>query len=377
MQKVDLILDGAELRHGVSGVNVYLRLLTEALQRSPQNLTWRVTVPRPFLSKASFIPQENRLIVEGTDVRGYTGSSLVWNQRTASLVRRQFPEAVFHSVFHFWAPRLPARTLVTVHDRIEEDEPLVRPRSRSIRLYHWLARRTVRQARSVIAVSEWTRSRILVHDRLPAARISVLHNWVRPDCLVPPSSGQIARMKAKYLLPDRYIAYVGGYRAHKNVGLLIDAWSRARALRPMPALALAGDLPADTQHGYLCDVRGAIARANADTLLTPGLISDEDLPAFYAGADLFVSPSRNEGFGYPVVEALAAGAPVLVSDASAYPELVPEKHRRFSPDDPAGLASLMSAALDNPDRFRSALPDRFTEGYGKSRYEEIVRRLSR
>ena len=378
MQKLDLILNGAELHHGVSGVNVYLRLLTEALLSPPETLNWRLAVPRPCVQHAQFLPENRLLIVEGRDVGGYDARSLYWNHRLAQHVRKFHPEAVFHSVFHFWTPLPPHKLVVTVHDCIEQIEPSVRPKSFKTRAHRWLCRHTTRHARAVVAISEWTKSQAIDIQKIAPKKISVLYNWVRSACLQPVSLENIEAMRRRHNLPDNYIAYVGGYRAYKNVEFLISAWNLARQSQPMPPLVLAGQIPdSSTNHGFFCDIHGAakLAGASAQEVVLPGLIPDEDLPAFYAGASLFVSPSRQEGFGYPAVEAIACKTPVLVSDASVYPELVPEKHLRFALTDPNILAGRMREAITNPDHFCRPLDPRFTAAYGKIRYEQLIRKV--
>jgi glycosyltransferase involved in cell wall biosynthesis len=373
MSQPELILNGSELRHGIAGVNVYLRLLVEALLERPQTLRWSVAVPEPHVGHASFVPREHLLIVPGKSVRGYTLASIVWNARVAAYARRHFPYAVFHSVHHFWSPLAPRKTLITVHDCIEDVEPSVKMKSKRARLHRWLSWRMARRSKAVIAVSEWTKQEAVRLHHLEAAKVKVVHNWVRPECQKPVTPERIVAVRARYGLPEHYIAFVGGYRAHKNVDFLIAAWALARRAGPLPSLVLAGKLPDLTDGGFYCDVRRCIAEAGVEGILTPGSISDEDLPAFYAGADLFVSPSRHEGFGYPVVEAIACGAPVIVSDRSAYPELVPEPHRRFDLTSPDVLASRIQAALAEPKRFCSSLDERFTLAHGKAAYEAVVR----
>jgi glycosyltransferase involved in cell wall biosynthesis len=230
----------------------------------------------------------------------------------------------------------------------------------------------------VIVISNWTKQQVISRYQVAPKKIDVLYNWVRPSCQLPVPAGATAEMRLRYNLPTRYIAYLGGYRAYKNVEFLIAAWDRARQKQPTPPLVLAGVIPDHSQNGFMCDVTGAIAKTGAgpQEILLPGMIADEDLPAFYAGAALFVSPSRQEGFGYPAVEAMACGAPVLVSDASVYPEIIPEEHLRFGLADPAVLAVRIRAALDHPEKYTRTVDCRFTEAYGKTEYERIVRERS-
>jgi len=378
VRQPDLILNGWELHHGTCGITVYLRLLIQALECPPQSLDWRLALPRPLAHLGGFVPPERLLLVDGKDVQGYLARNLYWNYRLARHVRRNYPDSVFHSIYHFWAPLPPRKLLLTIHDCIEETEPSVRLRNFQHRLHRWLCHRTARRARRVIAISNWTKSQVVAHYGIKPGKIDVLYNWVRPACQKPVSPAEIAAVRERYKLPERYIAYVGGYRAYKNVEFLINAWHLAKTRQPIPSLVLAGQIPRETENGYYCDIQGALNRLGGDALdvVRPGLIADDDLPAFYAGAALFVSPSRLEGFGYPAVEAMASGVPTLVSDASVYPELIEEGHLRFPLENPELLAERILAALTDPHRFLRALDPRFTEAEGKIRYEQIVRSLA-
>ncbi|MFT3783040.1 MAG: glycosyltransferase family 1 protein [Nibricoccus sp.] len=376
MSSVELILNGAELHHGVSGVNVYLRLLVEALRMPPETINWRVAVPRPCVEHASFVPQERLLVVEGRDVRGYDARSLYWNNLIALHVRRHHPQAVFHSVFHFWSIVRPKKFICTIHDCIELLEPSVRSKSLKSRIHRWLCRSMARRADIAIVISEWTKAQAIRYYRLDPRKAVVLYNWVRPECLRSITSEAVSRVRERYGLPERYIAYVGGYRAYKNVEFLIRAWAEANTDRALPPLVLAGAVPRESNNGFFCDVHGAIKAAGlaGHQVVTPGLVSDEDLPAFYRGATLFVSPSRQEGFGYPAVEAAACGTPVLVSDGSVYSEIFPDSRSRFSLTDTQDLSRRLIEAS------RGILPPvpqigRFTAPAGKPNYERIVRQL--
>jgi glycosyltransferase involved in cell wall biosynthesis len=149
--------------------------------------------------------------------------------------------------------------------------------------------------------------------------VDVIYNGVsakfRPD--VPPE--ERLRVAKKYGLRTPYLLFLGGERPHKNAQNVIRAFAEARRSRPeLPhVLVLAGPMPKNTARidaliGAL-DLGSAIAR--------PGLIDDEDLPGLVAGAHVLLYPTLYEGFGLPVVEAMASGTPVLTSSTSALQEI--------------------------------------------------------
>jgi glycosyltransferase involved in cell wall biosynthesis len=100
------------------------------------------------------------------------------------------------------------------------------------------------------------------------------------------------------------------------------------------------------------------------------------MPALYAAATLFVSPSLHEGFGYPPVEAMAVGCPVLVSDRSSYREIVPQAHCRFDPDDLETFSTRLLEAVAQPARFLYPFSPHYDEPAGIARYLAAIRRLT-
>lgn len=376
-QRPDLILNGAELAQGHTGVSVYLRNLIGALNAPDCTLAWALALPEPLRALGGDLPAERLLIVPGRNLRGHLANEIAWQLRTARHVRTYYPEAVFHTAFHFWSPVRPRRMLATAHDCIEFREPSVRQPGRVRRIHRWLCWRTVRQAMRVLAVSNWTQEDLVKQVGVNAERIRVIYNWVDTSRFYRRSEIEIKKVRERYKLPAKYVAYIGGFRSYKNVELLLRAWANLpKDMRP--TLALGGKLPDDHHGGFYCDVRSVIQQLPglADGVSLPGAIADEDLPAFYSGAALFISPSRYEGFGYPPIEASACGAPALVADSSAYRELFPE-HVRFSPDDVPALVTRILNALATPDEHRCGLDDRFTWRAGLAAYTTTVKEMLR
>jgi glycosyltransferase involved in cell wall biosynthesis len=152
----------------------------------------------------------------------------------------------------------------------------------------------------------------------------------------------------------RYILYVGGISPHKNLDTLLAAFAavrddpRAKDVR----LVLVGDYAGDaflTCYEDLC--RQVESLGLGDAVVFPGFVPDSDLAHLYAGCRAFVLPSYLEGFGLPVVEAMACGAPVLVSDRGSLPEVVDSAGHRFDPTQPTAIAEAMLAVLTD-DAYR-------------------------
>jgi glycosyltransferase involved in cell wall biosynthesis len=151
---------------------------------------------------------------------------------------------------------------------------------------------------------------------------------------------QIEAIKAKYHLPDNFVLYLGGYDARKNVSALLHAytWVSATLHHDYP-LVLAGKIPAEDSRLFPHPRRIARQLGIEEFILTPGWIAEEDLPLLYAAATVFVYPSRYEGFGLPVLEAMACGTAVVTTDAASIPELAGPAAFQINPDDTKHLAA--------------------------------------
>ena len=217
--------------------------------------------------------------------------------------------------------------VVTVHDVVPLDHPEWL-NNRFARWYRWMLPRLIKRARHVIAISEFSRQRIMATTGVPETQISVVTNGVS-EAFRPVSDEQKQAMHRRFGL-DRapYLLSVGSLEPRKNLLRLLKAWQQA-----LPRL------PGDYQlviAGALGDPR-VFANAGLpqwpDRVRVLGRVDDEWMPALYAAADWFVYLSLYEGFGLPPLEAMACGTPVLVSDIDVMQEVVGNDAVRVSPLD--------------------------------------------
>lgn len=368
---VDLAFSGRWLPLSGEGLGVYSRSLLEGLQVSGR-LRVRVLVPAHEASACSWLPADWVVPVPGSRVQGkQLVEETVWNWRLAVAARRLFPKAIYHSPYDFWCPFSPRNFVTTVHDAIPEREG----ESAGGLLRRFLRRRALgqaRRARCILTDSESSARDLVAFRSIPEGMIRILYPWVRPAFLQTVSDHRIQEVRARYSLPDRFILYSGGYRPYKNADALVRAWAAVRSRASLPPLVFAGKVPRNT--GLHCRVHEEVERLRLgpEAVHFPGFIATEDLPAVFRAATLFVSPSRCEGFGLPLAEALACGTPVLAADASSYPELVPDPRLRFPPDSTEVLAAKLMEACRNPADFRAPLNPLFTEQRGAERYARLM-----
>jgi glycosyltransferase involved in cell wall biosynthesis len=259
---------------------------------------------------------------------------------------------------YFASPLFPGiPTVVTVHDLI----PLLLPAYRTsalVRGYMCLVVRSARRADLVLTDAEASRRDICHHLRLPPERVRAIPLATTPAYHPVEDPSVLARTRARYDLPERYLLYLGGFDERRNLATLFQGLAAARRREPdLPVLALAGVLPtADTR--LAPDPRRLAAEAGlAEGVLFTGRAAEEDKPALYSGALAFVFPSRYEGFGLPVLEALACGTPVACADATTLPEVGGPGALLLSPDDPGAWAEALVRLAGDAElrgRLRSA-----------------------
>lgn len=237
----------------------------------------------------------------------------------------------------------PGKFVVTIHDLayfIYEGErlkgKLIKPAFRVV------MESAVRRARKVIAITDYTKREVVRRFRVPAKRVAVIHEGVDQKQFTKGRSNEVTKLKRKYDLEDPVILYVGQWRPHKNVPVLLEAFRVFRQSGRKVQLVLGGSPNPDVL---------AVIESHPfkDDIVVRGFIPDSELPVWYQSASVFVFPSLHEGFGLPVLEAQAVGVPVIASSATTLPEVGGKGALYFHPDRPRELAGHLSALLSNKD----------------------------
>lgn len=253
----------------------------------------------------------------------------------------RFPNYLLH-VPNFILPPCANPTVATLHDLSHLHYPRFHPRERIVYLERYLPR-TLEQATRLIAVSEFVRQEIIHLLGVPEHRIATVHNGVDPVFRPYPLSELIPPLSRYSLQHGGYLLGVSTLEPRKNLGRLAEAYGRLPpALRRRYPLVLAG------ARGWMNEEleRWLSPLERNGQLRRVGYVAQEDLPLLYAGARAFAYPSLYEGFGLPVLEAMASGIPVLTSNRSSLPEVGGDATLRVDPDDVdainAGLERLLT-----------------------------------
>ena len=270
---------------------------------------------------------------------------LVWEQLRLPAAGRGAGAAVLHSP-HYTMPlaaRLPVVT--TLHDATFFTDPAVHlPVKR--RFFRAWTRVSLRRARRAVTPSAATRDELVRVAGARRDRVDVAHLGVDGARFHRPTEAEVSRVRATLDLDDTpYVAFLGTLEPRKNVPALVRAWVRACAGRSTPpALVLAGG------RGWDEEIDRVAAEVPAGLrLLRTGYLPLADLAGLLGGAELVAYPSLGEGFGLPVLEAMACGAPVLTTRRLALPEVGGDAVAYCEPD-VAGIESGLRALLDDPVR---------------------------
>jgi glycosyltransferase involved in cell wall biosynthesis len=234
----------------------------------------------------------------------------------------------------------PAPVVVSVHDVSFLEHPEYFPSARALQL-RWTVKRTVRSAARILTGSEFSRDSILRAYRLPEENVVVVPNAAAPGFRPVAREGAAAFVASRYRIPTPYILTVGDLQPRKNHTGLIKAFASLVQAHPRlrHCLLIAGK---DTWYGN--EVYAAAKESGVGGRIHfTGFVADEDLLQIYNAADLFVFPSFYEGFGLPILEAMACGRAVACSSTSAMPEVADGAAILF---DPASTDSMAGAMAD-------------------------------
>ncbi len=279
-----------------------------------------------------------------------TGPFALAQQWRLPLAARRSGVALWHAPYYLRPFTGLPPTVVTIYDLIDPGMPRLplhsRPRVRSI-LWQTVMRLSIRSAAHIITSSDATARDLQQSYRLPPESVSVVP--LAPDERFRPQPVPVvAALKQKYSLPERYVAYLGSNKPHKNLRALVEAWGvvapglHGEAGGAPPCLVIAGREDPRFQSARKRVVELGLGRS---VRFLPD-VADADLPALLSGALVFVFPSLAEGFGLPPLEAMACGTPVIASDRASIPEVVGDAGLLVEPL-PAALAAALRRMIDD------------------------------
>ena len=219
-----------------------------------------------------------------------------------------------------------------------------------VRLYTSLVASAATRAHLVLTDSEASKRDILSHLKLTDTRVRVVYLAPGPQYKPVGDPDRLEAVRRKYDLPEDFVLWLSGFDVRKNARSLLHAYTWVyEALGDYHPLVMAGVTPEEDTRFFPDPRRIAAGLEVSDAVHFPGWVDEADKPALYSAATVFVFPSRYEGFGLPILEAMACGTPVVTSDAASLPELAGAAAFQVDPDDPRRLGAAIIALCVQED----------------------------
>ena len=334
-----IAFDAKRIVSNATGLGSYGRTLVNDLTALDASVQWRLYAPSAGRDdlRGQIVPRPNLAFA-------YPRSS-VWMKalwRSHGIVSDLLRDGV--QVYHGLSGELPlgirrsgVKSVVTIHDLIFLRHPEYYHWP-DTSIYAWKFRQTIGQADRIVAISECTKRDIVELGQVDPERIQVIYQSCATRFASVPSSDDCAQVRSRYQLPARYVLSVGTIEQRKNMLLAVQALPLMPADVHLVVVGRATDYA--RQLTRYAEANGLMHRLH----LLHG-VPDSHLPALYAQAEAFVYPSRYEGFGIPVIEAIRQGLPVVACTGSCLEEAGGPHCLYVSPDDPAALAHALGQML--------------------------------
>jgi glycosyltransferase involved in cell wall biosynthesis len=339
------------------GMSRYIRYLLKELARRPGNHEYTVFVNGEEVIEhlAAQHPQITYVAAPWPESQPVT--RVVWEQFALPSLIRQKHIDVLHSPVNVLPERVPQNctTVVTLHDLAFLRFPEVLTRAK--RLYHRaFTLRSLQRASMIITVSNSTKQDAHELIGIPTERMRTVYTCIDERFLNVMEMEKVQAFRQQKGLGDGFLLYLGTLEPRKNLTTLIDAYVRLRQVYGVrEKLVLAGS------KGWLYDAIFEKVRQHSleSEVVFPGYVADDEQVLWYSAASTFVYPSLYEGFGMPVVEALACGIPVVTSNVSSLPEAGATLALTVNPDDSNALAEALHQSLTDfayRERCRASVP---------------------
>jgi glycosyltransferase involved in cell wall biosynthesis len=328
------------------GIGLYVRHLARefaTLAQQDEFLLYHQLLLAPDAKNAFHLAANQRSV--HTDMPG--GRFHTWERLQMPWRIRRDKLDVYHGTYNTLPPRWPIwkgpPMVVSLHDVIvtwypdDLEDPFIQYARK-------VTQRVVRDASVILTVSEWSKRDICERFQCDPGKVHLSLNGLHPEVLKGAPAGAGDRARQDYAEGRQYMFAIGAGLERKNTGRMIEAFALARERRPdLPHLLLISGL-GDHIDRFKERAQGAGVLEHVRFL---PYLSQADLIALYAGADLCIYPSIVEGWGIPVTESLALGTPIVTSNTSAMPEAGGEHARYFDPHDVDSMATTIVDAIDS------------------------------
>ena len=321
------------------GIGTYIRNLLRQLARLDSETEYVLLCREPDMGVAAELGVNFRTVLEPSPNYSFREQLHVpW------VLLRERPD-VFHAPHYVLPPGVRCRSVVTIHDTIHLTFPQYLPNRAAYayaRASMWAA---ARRSDRILTVSEASKRDILRFFHVPPEKVVVVHNGIDERFSREPLAEDVARVRERYQLDQRFVLYVGNIKPHKNLVRLIEAFHalREHGLEDLKLLIIGDEI------SRLPALRRAVHEHKLHKHVRfLGYLPDDKLAILYRLAAVFVFPSLYEGFGLPPLEAMASGTPVVTSNVSSLPEVTGDAAVLVDPYDTHSIMAGMRRVLTDP-----------------------------
>lgn len=378
--------DAKRAYHNNTGLGFFSRVLIRLLAGHYPEHAYYLFNPKPG---KSFHPEQPNIHEIRPSKALHRVFSAAWRSRwvTRDLVRMGID--LYHGLSHEIPAGIPQTgipSVVTIHDLFPEIYP-EQYKPIDVKIYRAKLRYACRHATRIMAISEETRGHIIKTYDIPAEKVRVIYQSCAPAFMVMESEEKKEAVRKKYALPEAFFLHVGTIIERKNLLNICKAMNQIRNEIPIPLVVVGNDGGfKDKVAAYLKEVQlEDRVYFLSEQLALAGkrpFVETEDLPALYQLATAMIYPSYFEGFGMPIVEAMAGGVPVITATTSCLPEIAGNAAWLADPDSPEEMANgfrkiytdaifaatLRQQGLENAKRF---LPEVYA-GHVMKLYQSIL-----
>lgn len=319
-----------------TGIGVVARSLIEGLRRAAADDELHV------FTQGDIAPSENLRVHRASLAACCRAGRILWESFALPHALDRLGIDVFHATAYVAPRRVPCTYVLTLHDVIALVHPEFCSRANA-RHFRLRIPPSARRAARIVASSENTKRDILRTLDVAESRIVVIHPPVRAGLAPVDDPHALEAVRRRYRLPERYILFLGNLEPKKNLATMLQTFAilKGRARRETPVVA--------GRSGWRS--REALASldelARSGEVVRPGFIAPDDLAALYSAASAFYFPSLYEGFGLPVLEAMACGTSVVCSSAASLPEVAGDAAVLVDPLDAEAHADALERVCDD------------------------------
>jgi len=338
--------DAKRLFNNYTGLGNYSRFVVEALIRYAPNHEYFLFTPKvqTNVDTKVFHELDNVTIVEPSKLTAKLGLASFWRSVKLGDVAKKNRIDILHGLSNELPKSKPLglKTVLTVHDLIFKRYPSFY-RSLDVKIYDYKLRKALETADAVIAISKQTSNDISLYYGYPENKIDVVYQGCHPSFHKKIESDSLKQVKAKYQLPAKYLLNVGTLEERKNARIIVEA---LQEIDPSVSAVFVGR---ETRYTELIK-QFASAHHLEERVRFIHKVDFKDLPAIYQQAEVFIYPSLFEGFGIPIVEAIASRTPVIAARTSSLTEAGGPNVIYFEPQNSSELAQQTNDLLGNEIR---------------------------